>query len=526
MSTTTTTEPETTTRLPEGQVHQVDPRTLVIATNVRATVNLDPEFVASITEHGVLEAISAYYDHDDRLCVERGQRRTLAGIAAKRPTVPVLVIPEPTERQRIARQVTENLHRAAMLAADVTAAVEQLALIGVSEDDIARGLAMPREQVKAARKVSASTAARIAAEENTTLSLQHLAGIAEFDGDEDTIDQLTAAAEDGDFEHTLQRARDERAEREAREAFLDGYRAQGYTIVTPAGWGDKDPSLPRRLSALGDVDDPTTHAEQCPGHAWCFGVEWAWFSKATGERLTEDQVQAYRDAYAEAVAGLPVNDHDGRAKHDHLRLFALAENRRTYALEPCCANPAEHGHTLRNLGHDSDPKGPMTEEEKTARRELIENNKAWKSATTVRRDWLSDLARRKTPPAGAETFVLTELLRGGSHLTNALTSYGNGAGHQTFRDVMGLDREARQTSASMTAEVNELLDTVKGMTGKRAVLLLAVMILAAWHHTAGTHIWQRPSATDRRMLEQMRTWGYPLSPIERKTLETTEGTDS
>lgn len=517
----TTTEPAT--QLAHGQVHDVDPRTLAIASNVRETVVLHPEFVASVKEHGVLEPIRVYYAdaETDQLSVFRGQRRTLAAIKAKRPLVPVLVGPPPTEAERIVLQMTENIHRDGMVAADVTAGVEQLALLGVSEKQLARGLAMSTEQVAAARAVTRSTTARAIAEENAALTLEHLAGIAEFDGDDEVVEALTIAAADGDYEHTLQRARDQRAEREAQEAFLNDARAQGYTIVKPASYGAAELTEPRRLTSLGDVDDPTTHAEQCPGHAWCLGYEWAHFTKDTGERLTPEQVAALRTTFDEAVAAaLAANDEEARNEAQALHPTRVADYRRIYALEPCCANPAEYGHTLRGYGHDSGtPKGPMSDEEKAARRELIENNKAWKSATTVRRDWLSTLARTKAAPAGAEAFVLAELLRGGAHLTNALTSYGNGAGHQAFRDVMGLDREAQQTRESMTAEVHELLDSVKGMTAKRASLLLAVMVLAAWHHLAGPETWRHPSDTDRRMLEQMRAWGYPLSPIERRVLD-------
>jgi len=38
----------------------------------------------------------------------------------------------------------------------------------------------------------------------------------------------------------------------------------------------------------------------------------------------------------------------------------------------------------------------MSEEQKADRRRVIENNKAWRSATTVRRAWLRGFTARKT----------------------------------------------------------------------------------------------------------------------------------
>ena len=40
---------------------------------------------------------------------------------------------------------------------------------------------------------------------------------------------------------------------------------------------------------------------------------------------------------------------------------------------------------------------------------MIENNKAWRAAETVRREWLTAFLARKTLPKGALRYVLTEL---------------------------------------------------------------------------------------------------------------------
>jgi hypothetical protein len=65
----------------------VDPRTLLIETNVRSDAFLSPRFVQSIKDHGVLTPVLVVRTPDG-LRVRAGQRRTLGAIDADRPTTP------------------------------------------------------------------------------------------------------------------------------------------------------------------------------------------------------------------------------------------------------------------------------------------------------------------------------------------------------------------------------------------------------------------------------------------------------
>jgi hypothetical protein len=68
-----------------GTLEHLDPTTLVIGDNVRDTVVLEPQFIASIGEHGVLQPVTAVRT-DDGVEVRDGQRRTMAARdAACRP---------------------------------------------------------------------------------------------------------------------------------------------------------------------------------------------------------------------------------------------------------------------------------------------------------------------------------------------------------------------------------------------------------------------------------------------------------
>lgn len=496
------------------RVLHVDPNTLVIGTNARETVTLRPEFVASVKERGVLQPITAYRGPDGALTVDMGQRRTLAAIKAKRATVPVIVVPSPDDRDRIVDQLTENIHRDAMTTTDITRGVEQLAVFGLSEAQIAKKTAIPKEAVNAALRAAKSKTATAAAAENANLTLEHTAAIAEFEDDPDTVEKLVDGAQRGGFAHTLQRARDDRAEKKARHEFSEKLRAEGHTVVDPPVWRN-DNEGPRRLSSLVDVD-VADHAANCPGHAVCVGYQWVYVWVDTGERVDQEPVEVEPadefgdDLDDEEPADEPADAEVAPRQQKQTRLLAP---------DPVCIDPPKYGHKLFSHNDGAAPqKGPMTEAQKKERRELIENNKAWKSASTYRREWLFEFAKRKNTPAGAELFVYRELLHTPHQFRNALDGWGKGAGHQSFRDVMGLDREANPSPHVIQKELGELLAASDTVTPKRATLLTAAMVLTAWHHTADTNTWRDASPTDVRVLRQMQTWGYPLAEVEQLAL--------
>ncbi|WP_336296691.1 ParB/Srx family N-terminal domain-containing protein [Arthrobacter antioxidans] len=62
---------------PTTVLEHLDPTQLTIDANVRADVRLDPEFLASIKQHGVLQPVVAHRT-EAGVYVLYGQRRTLA----------------------------------------------------------------------------------------------------------------------------------------------------------------------------------------------------------------------------------------------------------------------------------------------------------------------------------------------------------------------------------------------------------------------------------------------------------------
>ena len=106
-----------------GTLEHLDPTTLVIGDNVRDIAGLDPQFLASIAEHGVLQPVTAVRT-DDGIEVRDGQRRTLAARKAKLTTIPVYVLaaaqtpPKSATAERIAQQIVANHHREAPTASE------------------------------------------------------------------------------------------------------------------------------------------------------------------------------------------------------------------------------------------------------------------------------------------------------------------------------------------------------------------------------------------------------------------------
>ncbi|MDN5750294.1 MAG: ParB N-terminal domain-containing protein, partial [Pseudonocardia sp.] len=241
------------------RVYQVPPGQLVVGANARGDVGEDPEFAASIREHGVLQAISCYVD-DGRLVVEMGQRRTVFAARAGLASVPVVVIAPPDEVRRLLEQVTENEHRAPLSTTERAAAVQQLALLGLTAEQLVRRTRLPRVDVDHALAVAASPAAAAAAEVHP-LSLVQAAAIAEFDDEPDVVDELLADAASGRFDHTVEYHRERRRGDAEIERVNAELRAAGVQVLDDTARGAAGACV---LSSLGLTAEK--HA-RCPGHA-------------------------------------------------------------------------------------------------------------------------------------------------------------------------------------------------------------------------------------------------------------------
>jgi ParB family transcriptional regulator, chromosome partitioning protein len=431
---------------------EVSPKALSFAANVRSIAKPSPGLIASVREVGVLQAISAY-PGSDGLVVKMGVRRTLAALEAECESVPVVLVDPPAEVDRVVDQMVENLHREDLSTADRVRGWAQLEAFGLSATAIARKLGDKKADVRAGLVTAKSELATKAGDRWDFLSLEHLAALAEFESDSEAVKALVAAAKSGRFDHTVQRLRDIRCEAQERERVRAELADAGVTIV-------EQDTLVWPASRLSDHGiDPVEHAS-CPGHA----------------------------AYAE---------------------WGFVEGERRLSAVVVCRDVLANGHVEASAVPVGELGRSLSEEEKAARRVVLDRNRQWRSAETVRREWLRGFAARRSAPVGAERFIASSLLAGDHCVRTAMET-----GWPLLREAVGITADPGEGLRGERAGFAALIEMVSSASPKRAVLLTAAAVLCAWEARSGVHTWRNPSGETSRYLGQMVEWGYELSEIE------------
>ncbi|WP_168702517.1 ParB/Srx family N-terminal domain-containing protein [Gordonia paraffinivorans] len=221
-----------------GELRHLDPASLVIDANIRteAEATLTPEFLESVRD-GVRQPILAV-EIDGEVRVRDGQRRTLAARQTELSSVPVYVVPVATDADdkamtidRILDQLT-SFQREELRERDRVAAIEQLALAGMSATRIAKATRSSKKEVDQTLAVAKSATTLNLIERGAELTLEQSAVIAAYDHDPEAQRWLLEAAYRGRFDHQakqLERSADERAELLAQVA---AYKAEGIKAVT------------------------------------------------------------------------------------------------------------------------------------------------------------------------------------------------------------------------------------------------------------------------------------------------------
>ncbi|WP_460467428.1 ParB/RepB/Spo0J family partition protein [Calidifontibacter terrae] len=434
---------------------EVDPRTVTIGTNVRLDARLDKPFIASVRDRGVLLPIRAYRDADGGIVAVDGQRRTLAAVEAGVATIPAYVSPSPEDAERIVDQLAANDHRTALTAGEHAAAFEQLAGFGLSAAQIAKRTGHKRAQVNAGLAAAASEAARDALSAHDALTIDQAAGLAEVDDDPEAVARLMKALTEGQFDHTLQRIRDDRAEAQARAELTATLTAANVTVIDQPSHEDRKAA---QLSNLKGNDNGGLGVEEhaaCAGHAAYL-------------------VRSWRDQQITPVY--------------------------------VCTDWRTHGHQDR-FGSSSTTKKPvadMSDSEREAaaaqRRDVIESNKAWKAAETVRREWVTKFLTRKSAPKGTAAYIAAALF----YDTHGLNKNTGGDLVEAFTGHRGGYRDPAAQGA---------LDQA---TEGRATVLALGYVLAAAEAGTGTHSWRDVGRDTARYLRFLAANGYTLSPVEER----------
>jgi ParB family chromosome partitioning protein len=456
----------TSTTIP-GELLHVDPATLTIETNVRTDATLTREFIASIKEHGVLVPVLVKRHQDGTLCVRTGQRRTLAAVEAGLPTIPAYVLDSDetitdnaASITRIIEQVTENDQRAAIFDSHRVAAYQQLSLLGLSAGQIAKRTSAKKATVDKVLTVAASTVAQEAQAQHN-LTLDQALVLSEFDDDPQAVEALTkeATKNPGQFAHLAQQLRDKREEERAIAQIEADLIAAQVRIVPEPRYGDGGNLL--RLTELkatpdssGGTDfEPADHAT-CPGHGAYINTSW-------------------RGVQAVYV----------------------------------CTDWKANGHATRWSYSTSTTKtGPLTDEQKAERKTVLDNNKSWRSAEVVRREWLATFAGRKSAPTDAAAYIAqfmvsdTDLLRRAGERNHRLAT--------TW--ITGVSPDDLPTSKPPA-----LADSIAAATPGRAVHIALMLALAASEQNTSVDTWRRPQPSVRRYLTALEGWGYTLSDVEK-----------
>jgi ParB family transcriptional regulator, chromosome partitioning protein len=518
----------------------VDPHTLVIEDNVRSDTgdvsDLDEAFLASIAEHGVRQPIIVRRRaSDEKLVVRLGKGRTRVArhvgrwvdVAIERDPAPETDEVRAEQIERIVAQLDENQRRAAITDADEVRAHGQLMLTwGLSADEIAAATHSAPERVRRTTTVAAS---HTAMDMLTQLNLSHLEVIAELDGDDTAVAELVNVAlnNPAQFPHVAQRLRQARQLADARAGKARELIDAGAIVVDPSEHEAAmllyklraRPEDPQHGPAITDEE----HAG-CPGHAlsvdafrhgirdtievdvltWCLDPAvhghvpvWAPSTTITPDPPAEDHHDAHPSSDGPSPAGAYAEDLDHAAP---------GGGRDDGADSPVVDDAAERAAAERARRHAE----AVDRYEVALTRNRTE---AARAAETVRRNWLAGLLNRKGAPKGAALYIAEHLVRWQVDYDDAAAD-----GHDLACELLGM--QAPELSESDDGLVSQdLLSATRSASAARATVLTLALVLAAQERALTHQTWRHHTHAAAPYLRGLRTWGYPLSPIEELMLD-------
>lgn len=411
----------------QGVLEHLDPNSLIVDTNVRNVRDLKADFVASIKENGVLMPIVAVRASDGTVLVRMGQRRTLAAREAGLARVPVYVRPLTDDDdatrvfKRVTQQIVENVHRDDITASEHARGIQQMLDAGISVTKVAKSLTIKRDTVKAAAAAGKSSAAMTALESGQ-LSLDEAAAVSEFDGDDDAVNTLIDVAGTHRFAYRIEQFRKDREARRAYEAAATEYRERGFRVIDDEPEPD-DTTCVELQQLLTENGEPATDVVITDPAQWVvYLYETDGFADAeTGEIVSGDSIDWSTEGDDDATPA------EGM-RHANSVVEALV-----YVPEYYCVDYQAAGLTLSpsmqpltgrdaDLDGGEDPEGDRAvaaaeaevaraEQLRRARRKVRVLNRLGDAAGEVRRQFVTKLLARKTPPKGASIFVATALTR-------------------------------------------------------------------------------------------------------------------
>jgi ParB family transcriptional regulator, chromosome partitioning protein len=459
--------------------------------NVREDLHLDDEFVASFAETGVLvplRIVPAATGSDEtgedggvpvRYYVVDGCRRLAGAMKAGLAEVPVdLADGHEGKASHYLDMFNTNRHRRDLTPLEEAGALFAASREGATRTRIRKATGLGKEEVNNALKAGKlSDTTRLKTTACYDVNLEQYALLQEFDSDQDAVDKLLAAFSRGESgQHTAERIRAEHQARAEADQALARYRDDGYQVST-----DGVPAGAMILPALShDGEDLTPERHQaCPDRGIVFR-HWA--------------------------PGSPVHFCTDPAANGHDSRPGTAAN---------ATAAGEGGSQDENAGHPPLPLSQPAPGTGPDLKTVIEGNRAWTAAATVRRAFLTSLFTRGTATRDMALFAASQLLTMPGTLRSKLTI----APHRDlFTELTG-------------ALTPDRLD--KWTTGKLPMLSLALIVTAYEEQLSGDSgklTWRRdkfsPCSQDDAgtYFRFLVSTGYELSPIEQAITDGVEYT--
>jgi len=173
-----------------------------------------------------------------------------------------------------------------------------------------------------------------------------------------------------------------------------------------------------------------------------------------------------------------------------------------------CTDPKTNGHRDRHATSNdrtkAEDKTPEAREaDKQQRALVIENNKAWKAARTVRNEWIKTYLTRKTPPASAGPFLAVGLTRDADIVTDL-------KGNHVAATWLASDESAGWGRSTQLASVAEAAND------KRSLVIALGTVLGGYEARCTDSAWREDGDHNStgRYLRFLVANGYVLSEVE------------
>lgn len=522
MTSNTTNEAVTAT----GELRHLNPADLVIDTNIRteAEATLTGEFVDSIRD-GVRHPILAV-EVDGEVRVRDGQRRTLAARKNALASVPVYVIPVATDAddkaltvERIVEQLA-SFEREGLRTRDRVAAIEQLALAGMSATKIAKATRTKKKDVDDTLAVAKSATALDLIERGAGLTLEQSATLAAYDHDPEAQQWLLNAASTGRFEYQAKALADA-DERPALLAQVAAYAAEGIAAVTRQPLYNETIKLDRLLTAAGKAatieEVPVDHRV---AYVWADETE-SW-TDAEGNAVAEDTIDWSLD---DDVFDDDAEPSEGLRDPRTLTRNVTREVETTwYVLRNDDLGFTERPYSYSAPGNTST--AGLSDDEKEAqkqeRRRVRVLNSASLTAREVRLEKLTTWLARKTLPKGSAPkvakFIATSM-RAHHDMFGANSMQGNAA--EIAATILGGD-PAELIEQATTADRAQIIGLGIALASREAH-----MWKDSWRNVSDSHYLGSNQVAARAdyLHFLIEVTGYTLSEVEKVIAGDTDAAD-